>query len=131
VTYFEHTYIRGRRLRGRGDNHGPPLFAVDMWNQRDAAADGIARTTNSVEGWHFGLQALYQCSHPTMWKFIAGLLNDCTMQKATFLQGVTGAEQPAVKRYRILKDRVMKAVATYGQTDVLTYLRALAYLSHK
>ena len=131
VTYFEHTYIRGRRLRGRGDNHGPPLFAVDMWNQRDATADGIARTTNSVEGWHFGLQALYQCSHPTMWKFIAGLLNDCTMQKATFLQGVTGAEQPAVKRYRILKDRVMKAVATYGQTDVLTYLRALAYLSHK
>ena len=50
VTYFEHTYIRGRRQRGRGENYGPPRFSIDLWNQRDAAADGIARTTNSVEG---------------------------------------------------------------------------------
>jgi hypothetical protein len=130
LTYFEHTYIRGRRLRGRGENYGPPLFSIDTWNQRDAAVDGIARTTNSVEGWHHGLQALFQCSHPTMWKFLAGLQSDCMKQKASFLQGVTGVEQPAVKRCRILKDRVMRSVATYGKTEILTYLRSLAYLSH-
>jgi hypothetical protein len=130
LSYFEHTYIRGRRLRGRGDNYGPPVFAIESWNQREAAAEGIARTTNSVEGWHHGLQALFQCSHPTMWKFLAGLQRDCVKQQASFLQGVTGVEQPSVKRYRILRDRVMRAVATYGQTDILTYLRSIAYLSH-
>ena len=65
-----------------------------------------------------------------MWKFLAGLLNDCMKQKAAFLQGVTGMEQPAVKRYRLLKERVAKAVATYGHTDIVTYLCALAYLAH-
>src|SRR6218665_1632850 len=28
------------------------------WNQREAAADGLARTTNIVEGWHHSLQVL-------------------------------------------------------------------------
>ena len=130
LSYFKHTYIRGRRLRGRVENCGPPLFSIETWNQRDAAADGLARTTNIVEGWHHGLQVLLQCSHPTLWKFLSELKYDCSKQKASFLQGSTGTEQPAVKRYRILRDRVMRAVATYGQTDILTYLRSTAYLSY-
>lgn len=130
VTYFEHTYIRGRRLRGRSENFGPPLFSIETWNQRDAATDGIARTTNSVEGWHHGLATLFQCNHPTMWKFLSGLDSDCGKQRASFLQGVTGVEQPAVKRYRILKQRVMNAVGTYGKTEILTYLRSIAFLTH-
>ena len=47
----------------------------------------------------------------------------------TFLQGVAGANHPAEKRYRILHEKVQRAVQTYGQTDVLTYLRAIAHLS--
>jgi hypothetical protein len=50
VTYFEHTYIRGRRRPGRGENYGPAIFPIAVWNQYESAGDGIARTTNSVEG---------------------------------------------------------------------------------
>ena len=32
-------------------------------------------------------------------------------------------------KYRILHEKVQRAVQTYGQTDVLTYLRAIAHLS--
>jgi hypothetical protein len=32
VTYFEHTFIRGRRQRGRGNNYGPALFPIPTWN---------------------------------------------------------------------------------------------------
>lgn len=130
LTYFEHTYIRGRRMRGRGENYAEPLFSISTWNQRENAADGMARTNNSVEGWHYGLQALFQCTHPTLWKFLSGLMNDCALQKTYFLQGVSGVEQPAVRRYRVLSERVTRTIATYGQTDVLTYLRGLAFLSH-
>ena len=70
LTYFEHTYIRGRRIRGRGE----------------------------------------------------------TKQKTPFLQGIAGANHPAEKRYRILLERVQRAVQTYGQTDILTYLRAICHL---
>jgi hypothetical protein len=130
LTYFEHTYVRGRRQRGRGDNYGPPLFAIESWNQTNAAAEGMARTNNICEGWHNSLQSLLQCSHPTLWRFIDGLFGDMSKQKASFLQGLTGINQPSEKRYRKLKERVQRAVASYGQTDLITYLRAIAHLSY-
>src|SRR6185436_7061034 len=61
LSFFEHTYVRGRRLRGRVEAYGQPLFGIHLWNQHDAATAGIARTTNSVEGWHHGLQSLFHC----------------------------------------------------------------------
>lgn len=130
VTFFEHTYIRGRRLRGRGDNYGPALFPVEVWNQHAAGVDGIARTTNSVEGWHHGLQSLFQCHHPTLWNFLSGIKQDLQQQKARLLQGATGMQHPSKKRYRCLNDRVKRTVAAYGRTDVLLYLRSIAHLSH-
>jgi len=130
VSFFEHTYIRGRRLRGRNANFGPALFSIETWNQRDSALDGIARTTNSVEGWHHGLQSLFHCHHPTVWTFLEGLKQDMSKQKAFLLQGAAGATHPQKKRYRDLKERVSRAVAGYGRTEVLTFLRAMAHLSH-
>ena len=130
VTYFEHTYVRGRRLRGRGENYGAPLFSIASWNQLDAAADGIARTNNICEGWHNGIQSLLQCSHPTMWRFLDGLRSDCVKQKTVLLHGVSGVTNPGEKKYRELCDRVQRAVATFGQSDVLTFLRAIAHLSY-
>lgn len=130
-TYFEHTYIRGRRRPGRGDHYNPPLFAVEVWNQMEAAGSGLARTNNVCEGWHYALQSLLQCSHPTLWRFVEGLSKDCIQQKASFLQGLTGVHHPSEKKYRDLLERVRRSVATYGQTDVLTYLRAIAHLSCK
>jgi len=38
-----------------------------------ARSDGIARSINSVEGWHHGLQALFQCYHLTVWTFMSGI----------------------------------------------------------
>jgi len=131
VTYFEHTYIRGRRLRGRAENYRPATFPPEVWNQFDAAGDGICRTNNICEGWHHGLQSLLQSSHPTMWRFIEGLQRDCTKQKHSFLQVATGVEQPAEKRYKNLRERLQRAVASYGQTEGLTYLRAIACLSYQ
>jgi hypothetical protein len=93
LTYFEHTYVRGRRLRGRGENYGPAISPVELWNRRAAATDGLARTTNSVEGWHCGLQALFQCTHPTLWKLLSGLQSDSAKQQTQFLQGVAGVNQ--------------------------------------
>ena len=51
LTYFEHTYIRGRRLPGRGHNYRPV-----SWNKRECATEVIART-------------LLLCNHPSVWTF--------------------------------------------------------------
>jgi hypothetical protein len=130
LTYFEHSYIRGRRVRGRGENYSPALYPIPRWNQLAAAGDGIALTTNIVEGWHHGIQSLFMCSHPSMWNFFEGLNKDCRKQVASFLQATTGVQHVGSKRYRDLIARVARAVNGYGETDVLTYLRAIAHLSH-
>src|SRR6218665_737637 len=42
----------------------------------------------SVEGWHYGLQSLFQCHHPTLWTFMDGISKDIQKKKASFLQGI-------------------------------------------
>lgn len=130
TSFFEHTYVRGRRQRGRAATYGAALFPAEKWNQHAAGTDGISRTTNAVEGWHHGLQSLFLCHHPTCWTFLAGLMKDMQKQKTVFLQGVAGVERPATKKYRQLNDRVRRTVAAYGRAEVLVFLRSIAYLSH-
>src|SRR5688572_23332553 len=57
------TQTQVRRQRGRGNNYGWAKYPVALWNQYSAGMDGIARTTNSVEGLHYGLQSLFLCHH--------------------------------------------------------------------
>lgn len=130
TTFFEHTYIRGRRHRGRGEIYGAATFAIPLWNQHAGGVDGIARTTNSVEGWHHGLQSLFLCHHPTLWSFMKGLQLDMIKQKTVFLQATTGTKHLSSRAYRLLNERVKRAVAAYGRAEILTYVRSIAYLSH-
>jgi len=130
TTFFEHTYIRGRRQRGRGDHYAPAIFSIDKWNQHDAGANGIARTTNAVEGWHRALQSLYSCHHPNVWTFLGGQKKDMQQQKTLFMQGNAGVVHKSSRKYRMLNERVVRAVSTYGRSEVLVYLPAIAFLSY-
>ena len=130
VTYFENTYIRGRRRPGRGTNYADAIFPIPLWNQYQWAGEGIARTTNTVEGWHHGLQSLFMCKHPMMWIFLAGIQRDCSLNKAAYLQSTSGVVHQGKKKYRETKSRVARAVASYGTSDTLTYQRVIAHLSH-
>jgi hypothetical protein len=130
VTYFELTYVRGRRRPGRGDNYAPAVFPVESWNHFDAAGEGIARTTNSIEGWHHSLQSLLLSQHPNMWTFLDGIKKDSCLSKAAYLQSATGTVHLGKKKYRDLKERVAQAVARYDRADQLMYLRVISHLSH-
>ena len=73
LAYFQNFYIKNP-LPGRN-----VMFPPFLWNQSMAAANGIAITTNAVEGWHFGIQSFFSGSHPSIWKVIAGLRKDSAM----------------------------------------------------
>jgi len=130
LSYFEHTYVRGRRRPGRAENYGSAIFPIDTWNHFETAGQGIARTTNAVEGWHYGLQALFQCHHPTLWAFMKGIEKDVQMQRAAFHQCIAGSQIAIPKRYRELNVRVQNAVDHYMSSEILVYLRAIVHLSH-
>ncbi|KII62716.1 hypothetical protein RF11_12597 [Thelohanellus kitauei] len=130
LAYFEKTYIRRRRRFGRIDKSSSTIFQIELWNKYDAATDGIARTTNIVEGWHCGLQSLFMCSHPSVWVFIEGLIKDSKKQKASYLQSISGVEHPTNKRYNKLKERVLLTTREYGRSNILLYLKAIVHISH-
>jgi len=106
------------------------MFPVAVWNQHAACSDGIARSTNAVEGWHYGLQSLFLCHHFTVWTFIRGIQRDIQHQKGLFLQATTGITHLSAKKYRVLDDRVTRAVAAYGRAEVFVYLLSTAHISH-
>ena len=62
LSYFEHTYIRGRSRQKATTRH--PVFSLETWNHFEDAAKGIIRTTNALEGSHYALQSVFQYSHP-------------------------------------------------------------------
>ena len=60
-------------------------FSINVLNQNAAGVDGIARTTNTVEGWRHGLQSLVQCHHPALWTFLSGIKRDMHFNFTNFL----------------------------------------------
>ena len=127
--YFEHTYIQGRRRPGRNQYYRFAINPIETWNHFESASEGIANTTNSIEGWHYELQALFQCHHPKLWTFIKGLEKDT--QHATFVQGVSGLQPFVPRRYQAMKLRVANATARYSRSEILVYSRGIENLSHK
>ena len=114
--YFQKTYI-GHKI---GNVYRPPSFPPSIWNQSTSALEGLARTNNATEGWHFGLQSLFQGTHPNLWTFLRQIKKDSLVHKFNTLQGLAGAENPTRKRYRLCSN--------YNSDDKVIFLRAMAHL---
>lgn len=52
--YFEDVYVGRPRRNGVSSAQFPPK----LWSVYEAALDGMPRTNNSVEAWHYGLQVI-------------------------------------------------------------------------
>jgi len=106
--------IRGRRLPDRVENYREAIYLIDTWNQRQSAAEGIARITNCAEGWINFLYALFMCNHPTLRKFIDDLKKDCAVQNVAYLQEETGSQNVTKKvLFRQLEERIKRAAGRY------------------
>ena len=53
------------------------------------------------------------------------------MQHAAFVQGLFGLQPFVPKRYQLVKLRVANAMARYLRSEILVYLRGIAYFLHK
>ena len=129
LAYFKHTYIRHRRRPRCNEFYRSALYPIETWNHFESTSEGIARTTNSIEGWHYGLQALFQCHHPTLWTSINGLEKDMQMQHATFVQGNSGLQPFVPKRYQSVKLCVTNAMARYSCRDFSVLARYSIFIT--
>lgn len=127
-TYIQ--YVRGRQLRGRGDNYAAVPYPLDAWNKFQDAEDGLARSNNAVEGWHHALQSLFSCQHPIVCTLLDGIRRNCKQHVASALHFGVGAQFSPKKKHRDLKERVTCTVCNYANIDRLTYLKSLAFISY-
>jgi len=93
-------------------------------NMLQAPTVYIARITNAVEGWHHGLRCHFLCHHPTVWRYV----RHPAWHSATERHISTSHNwhhSSTAKKYHALNDRVTRAVAAYGRTEVFRYLRSI------
>lgn len=79
LNYFFCTYIESATGR-------EPKFPMNVWNHRDAAIEKTPKTKNTCEGFHNSLNALFHCSHPSIWTLLYGLEKDIACQKLILIR---------------------------------------------
>ena len=92
--YFRSAYIDNPIVNKKSP------FPIEMWNQYDAAGEGVARTTKSVEGWRYGLQAFFGGSTPNVWLLLRNLEKDSKTQKFKNVKEIAGlfSKRPDLKK---------------------------------
>ena len=53
-----------------------PLLPHSRWNQNDATALLLPRSSNIAECWRHGFNSIMSCSNPRIWKFLHFLKNE-------------------------------------------------------
>jgi hypothetical protein len=124
IEYFEDNYIGRIQLRNRRKT---PKFPHYLWNCYNSVINGIAKTNNSVEGWHRKFSNLLEADHPSIWKFINGLkreqnLNEVQIDK--YLSGEEPEESRPIYRQRI--KNLKNIVGSYNKNNLDDYLTGIA-----
>ena len=96
-----------------GSTHRPRVFQPAIWNQSVSATDGLARTNIATEGSHFGLQALFQESHPNNWTFLRQLKKTLLSINLLPFKNLQVPRTQSEKKYRLLDNRVQNNCRKY------------------
>ena len=124
--YFERNYI-GRRV-GRRQVRRMPEMEIEVWNVRNRTVEGIPRTQNQVEGWHRGIQSMFDGYRPTIWSFLAGLQREQVLQHGELVQLRAGGQGRRIsKKYAAVNNRLKNVIERSGMEEDVDFLRTIAY----
>ena len=124
---FEDTYIGRPTRSSRGRRRAK--FDVEMWNVRDRTMEGMPRTNNKLEGWHRGIQVMFQGPHPNIWKFVRCLGQEQVLQHGELIQIQAGEfREKQHKQYESLNKRLVTIIGKEqgGEIEPLEFLRNVA-----
>ena len=129
VDYFEETYI-GCKKRGRGIGRKDSLFPIKMWNVYQRTVDHQPRTSNNVEGWHYGIS--YTHIHQKL-NHILRIIDSIKLeQRNTEILNVrlnTGTcENRRKKAYEELDKRICAILVNYSVDDLGNFFDNLSLI---
>ena len=118
------TYI-GRLLPNR-ERRTPP-FPIRLWNLYTRVNLEVARTNNSVEGWHNGFQSGISCAHPSFTKLIRYLQLEQSLQEAVLTKWESGEAIVRSKQSIARSKRLITIVSDFGNREPISYLKGIAH----
>ncbi|CAN7944621.1 unnamed protein product, partial [Ixodes hexagonus] len=121
--YFEDVYVGRPRRNGVCSAQFPPK----LWSVYEAAHDGMPRTNNSVEAWHYGLQSNVRCTSPNIWVFLESLKKEQALSEMKLSQAASGVTATRVSRKQeAFNRRLQRILGRYDGTDNMDILEACA-----
>ena len=123
--YFEVTY-NGRLL----PNHTrrTPPYPIRLWNLYTRVNLEVARTNNSVEGWHNGFQSGISCAHPSFTKLLRYLQLEQSLQEAMLTKWESGEVIMTQSKQSIARSkRLITILSDFGNREPLSYLKGIAH----
>ncbi|XP_018497477.1 uncharacterized protein LOC108864276 [Galendromus occidentalis] len=117
--YFIHTWLQNETI-----------FPRSLWNHYRNFG---ARTTNHLEAWHRGLNALIRKMHVNVFQMVKRLQHQERKYKILMLQLRMGqAPSPPTKKYQNLHENLMKFVDQNESSEIslMQYVTAVAFNLH-
>ena len=87
----------------------------------------VARTNNSVEGWHNGFQSGIICAHPSFTKLIRYLQLEQSLQEAVLTKWESGEAIIQSKQSIARSKRLITIVSDFGNREPICYLKGIAH----
>ena len=122
--YFEETYI-GKRLLDKSSR--VPQFPVRIWKMYERVRGELARTNNTVEGWHNAFPSSITCSHPTLCILFNVLQREQSLQEATLVKWEAGVRKVQSKNSMERNARIHAIVSDYANRKFTNYLKGIAF----
>ena len=132
ANYFESTYIRGRKARGRR-RAVAVRYAPALWNQYDSVLQNTARTNNASEGWHNRFQLLVGRYHPSFYRFLTDLQKeqadvDYMLRDLSLGKKVKNLPKAALQRRENHIYNIVNSYQEYVDDDEqLEYIKKIGY----
>ena len=99
VDYYEYTWV--------GSSNRNPTFSHYRWNQHDATALLLSRSSNIAEGWHHGFRSMLFCQNPSIWKFLECLKKEQSLTEVKMTKMMMREEaEPRLSKWRRYDERL-------------------------
>ncbi|KAL3070588.1 hypothetical protein niasHT_032378 [Heterodera trifolii] len=95
-----------------------PLFHPHEWSVHQRTLDSADRTNNFAEAFHRKLQRQFNCTHPTIWRFIDTIRCEQKAIDADMARCVMVEAAPQKKtKYRNADARILRLVQRYNDVN--------------
>ena len=121
VDYFEYTWV--------GTSYRNPVFSHNRWNQHDATALLLPRSSNIAEGWHHGFNSMLSCTNPTIWKFLDCLKKEQNLTDVKITKMMMREDpEPRSAKWRKHDERLQRIITSFDEYSTVTDF--LSCISH-